>query len=691
MRVALHLVPAVLVLGQACQYFSGESETSTSATETSASSTRPERAGPLPTEGNGSYFPGQFQSTEGTPIRYRLSLVDRGNHYLTVEADIPTEGLAAIELMMPVWTPGSYLVREYSGHLEALQAQATIPANTLNPPQVLPIAKLRKNRWRVTTRGSESVTIKYQLYSANASVRSNWVGEDRAVIVGAATFLTRPDALGRAHEVSISMPTEWKHSVTGLAPHSQGAPHHYTAKNYDVLVDSPLVLGNAELSLFEIDGVPHRLANIGGGPMWNGPESAKATEAIAREVVKFWGAIPYENYTFLNVIGQGRGGLEHLNSTLMMTSRWSQGLRDSFTSWMGLVSHEFFHTWNVKRLRPATLGPFDYESEVYTRSLWVAEGLTSYYDDLLLVRAGLLTRKEYFQRLSKTLRRVQNTEGRRVQSLEMASFDAWVKFYRGDENSKNSQISYYGKGSLVGLVLDAKIRNATAGKHSLDDVMRQAYTAYSGSVGYTPGQFEALASKVAGRDLGSFFDNAVRGTGELNYEEVLTLYGLFLGETEPAAPETDEGDAGAPESAVPKAADTLKTSEEKAKEPLAPKDPEGGYLGVGTEQSGGSPHIATVVRNGPAWRAGLEPGDELLAVNGYRLTGGLSQRLKHYLPEHTIEVLISRRGRLQSVSVTLGNAPKESEWQLQKLDKPSAAQALALDAWLGRAPLVALK
>lgn len=613
-------------------------------------------------------------SSPGAPIVYRLSLAGRGNHYLHVDAEFPTDGADHLSLMMPVWTPGSYLVREYAGHLESISAHgAASRSQGTTVPRELRVSKQTKNRWRVETGGAAKVVVSYELYCAQASVRSNWVGEDRAVIVGAATFLTRADALGRIHDLQIDMPPEWPHSITGLAPHPGGAPHHYQAANFDTLVDSPLVLGRAEISQFSIDGVAHRLANVGGGPMWNGPQSARAVEAIARQAIEFWGAIPYQNYTFLNLIGEGRGGLEHLNSTLMMTSRWSQGLREGFVGWMGLVSHEFFHTWNVKRMRPAPLGPFDYETEVYTRSLWIAEGLTSYYDNLLLVRAGLMTRSEYFKRLGKTIARVQSTAGRLLQSLESASFDSWIKHYRKDESSPNSQISYYSKGSLVGFVLDAKIRQATAGASSLDTVMRRAYAQFSGKVGYTPEQFQTLASDVAGLKLDSFFDNAVRGVGELDYSEAVQWYGLQLGEQEPAQAVAD---AGVPEPEPSK----------------APADPKPGYFGVRTGNEQGRLMVTHVLRDTPAWRAHLQPHDELLAIDGYRVTGNISARLRHYAPSSKIEVLISRGGKLRTLNVQVGVAPEaDKQWALGAIKQPTAAQVAARDAWLGTAPLLSLQ
>ena len=363
---------------------------------------------------------------EKEPIRYTLRFPAPHTHYVEVEAVVPTGRRPQIEMMMAVWTPGSYLIREFARHVEDVTARAA-------DGKALAVAKSSKNRWLIQTGGAPAVTISYRVYCREMSVRTNWVESSFAMLNGAPTCITLVGGHARPHEVKFILPADWKTSLTGLPAAPGGGPHHYVAKDFDTLVDSPIVAGNPAVYEFEVDGKKHYLVNVGEGGVWDGPRSAKDVETIVREQRKFWGFLPYEKYVFLNMITEAGGGLEHSNSTLLMTNRWATRTRKGYIGWLGLVSHEFFHAWNVKRLRPVGLGPFDYENEVYTENLWVAEGITSYYDDLLLRRAGLMTQEEYLTSLSKLIEGVQTTPGRLVRSLEEASLDAWIKHYRPDE------------------------------------------------------------------------------------------------------------------------------------------------------------------------------------------------------------------------------------------------------------------
>ena len=370
------------------------------------------------------------------------------------------------------------------------------------------MVKSDKNRWRVTTGGANTVTVKYRVYGHEMSVRTNWIEAGFALLNGAPTFLTLADRTPRPHEVVINPATGWAKSMTGL-PEMPGGPHRYRAPDFDTLTDSPIVIGNPAVYEFTVDDKKHYLVNEGEGGIFDGARAAKDLEAIVREHRRMWGSLPYDRYVFLNMLTEAGGGLEHKNSTVLMGSRWATRTRRAYNAWLDLASHEFFHVWNVKRLRPVELGPFDYENENHTRSLWIAEGVTDYYADLALHRAGLITRDEYLDSLSDKIEELQTTPGRLVQSAEMASFDAWIKYYRPDENSINTSISYYTKGSVVALLLDARVRKATNGAKSLDDVMKAAYEKYAGSRGYTADEFRAVAEQVAGVSLKAFWDHAV--------------------------------------------------------------------------------------------------------------------------------------------------------------------------------------
>src|SRR5918993_499072 len=438
------------------------------------------------------------------PITYTLRFPAPATHYVEVEATLPTDGREHIELMLATWTPGSYLVREYARHLESVDARSA-DGNGRR------VEKTRKNRWRIECGGAHDLTVRYRVYGREMTVRTNFISEEFALLNGAPTFLTIADALVRPHEVRIQMPDCWRESVTQL-PAAGTQPHWYRAADYDALVDAPIVLGNPALYEFAVDGRPHVLANVGESGIWDGPRSARDLEAIVEQQIAFWGGAPYDRYVFLNLITEASGGLEHLASTVLMTSRWKSRTRKGYLEWLGLASHELFHAWNVKRLRPVELGPFDYEAENHTRSLWVAEGITTYYGDLVVHRAGLSTVREYLDGLSGQIQELQTAPGRLVQSLEDASFDAWIKHYRPDENAPNSAVSYYTKGAVVAFLLDIEIQRASGGARTLDDVMRTAYGRYAGDRGFTDPGFRGLINEVAGADLASWVSRAVDST-----------------------------------------------------------------------------------------------------------------------------------------------------------------------------------
>jgi predicted metalloprotease with PDZ domain len=570
------------------------------------------------------------------PIRYTVSFPQPHTHYLEVSAVVPTSGRGSIEMMMAVWTPGSYLVREYSRHVEGVAA-STSSGRTAT------VEKTDKNRWRITTGGAPSVTVSYRVYGREMSVRTNWVEAGFALINGAPTFLTLADSAARPHEVVLNPAAGWRRSFTGL-PALDGGEHRYRAPDFDTLVDSPILLGNPAVYEFSVDGKPHYLVNEGESGVFDGARAARDFEAIVREQRRFWGPLPYDKYVLLNLITEASGGLEHRNSTVLMTSRWATRTRRPYLSWLELASHELFHVWNVKRLRPVELGPFDYENENHTRSLWMAEGVTDYLAELLVHRADLSTNDEYLDSLSTKIEELQTTPGREVQSAELASFDAWIRYYRPDENSPNVSISYYTKGAVVAFLLDAKIRTATGGVKSLDDVMRAAYAKYSGPRGFTPDEFRRVAEEVAGTSLQAFWDSAIEGTSELDYSEALETFGLRFR----AAPGTD----GRP------------------------------WLGVTTRNDGGRLLVSQVRRETPAMAAGLNVDDEILAIDDFRVRADqLATRLDQYKPGDKVAFLVARRDRLLRLDVTLG-AESPRAWRLEVDPAATDAQKARLGEWL---------
>ncbi len=593
--------------------------------------------------------PDREPHTELDPVQYIVTFPDAARHYVHVAATIPTDGRDAVELMMPVWTPGSYLVREYARNVENLRVstQEGVP---------LAVRKTRKNRWRVETKGLVNVLLTYDVYGREMTVRSNWIERDWALLNGAPTFITIADNHRRQHDVRINPPRAWRKVISGLRTHKDSRLH-FKAPHYDALVDNPFLIGNPELHEFEVEKTKYVLANLGGEGIWEEGRSAADTQRLVEEEVAFWGVVPYEDYAFINILAEAGGGLEHENSTVMMYTRWGTRDRERYLRWLGLVAHEFFHTWNVKRLRPVDLGPFDYENEVHTESMWVAEGVTSYYDDLIVHRAGLSTEEEYFEALSKSIESVMTSPGRLEQSLALSSYDAWIKLYRRDENFVNSGISYYSKGALVAWLLDSEIRAATSFERNLDDVMRAAYGRYSGDCGFTEQQFRDVVSEVAGRDMNPWFAQHVDGTEDLDFSKPFELYGLRWKAKKP------------PEAKGPQTKDPWYTS----------LNPEYGFSATAQD---GRVVIESVLAGRAAAKAGLNVGDELVAVRDVRvLPDNYESRLGSFRAGEPLAILIARRDAMMTLELT-PEAPLHHEWKVEADPKASDDQVTRRRTWL---------
>jgi predicted metalloprotease with PDZ domain len=573
------------------------------------------------------------------PVRYTLSFPAPLTHYVEVEATYPTEGQAYVDLMMPVWTPGSYLVREYARHVEALTARDPNHAS-------LSVDKTRKNRWRVTTNGARSIAVHYRVYAHEMSVRTNWVDDEYALLNGAPTFITLLGTSNRPHDVRLVLPAAWSRSVSAMPQGS--APNTFRAADYDTLVDSPIVAGNPAIYEFSVAGKRHYLVDVGEGGVWDGRRAVQDLAKIVQQTIDFWGVVPYDSYYFLNIIGGTGGGLEHKSSTVLNPARDSTSTRADYLGWLSTASHEFFHAWNVKRLRPIELGPFDYENEVYTRSLWFVEGVTDYYADLQNRRARVSTLDEYLAALSKEIANLQTTPGRLVQPAEQASYDAWIKYYRPDENSINSSISYYTKGLVIGFVLDAKIRHLTGGARSLDDLMRLMYQRFSGAKGFTSEDLRATTAEIVGvpnrPELRRWFAKTLETTDELDYAEALEWYGLQF-----KAP------------------------------PEAPKP----SLGIGIKSDNQRTIVSEVRRGSSAEAAGIGVNDEILAVNDVPVTRDqLAAALAKVGVGNTARITIARRGIARAIDVTLAADPAEA-WSLAVRSNATPPQADHRNRWLG--------
>jgi predicted metalloprotease with PDZ domain len=571
------------------------------------------------------------------PLQYHVELDDPRAHHFAVTLTVPdaADGLC---VSLPVWIPGSYLVREFARHLSALRAE--------QDGQPVPVEQLDKARWRVRSGRPGPLTLRWRVYAFDRSVRAAFLDGERGFFNGTSLFLRVEGQEARPHAVSLGpLPEGWE-VAPALRP-APGATHHF-----DELVDHPVELGRFWRGRFEAGGVPHEFVVTGAWPGFDGERLLADAQAICAAQIAFWGGSPCERYVFLlNAVDDGYGGLEHRASTALICGRKDLPRKgqtgspsEGYATLLGLVSHEYFHTWNVKRLKPAEFARLDYRQENYTRLLWFFEGFTSYYDDLFLVRAGLIDEARYLQLLGKAINGVLAAPGRKVQSLADASFDAWVKYYRQDENTPNATVSYYTKGSLVALALDLALRR-TGG--TLDAVMHDLWQRSGGGPIHEADIHDAVrrAGRADGAAIARQLAQWVQGTDDLPLVELLAVAGVQ------ARAEPQAGLAAA----------------------LGLKLSEGPVTGIQVRQ---------VLAGGAGEAAGIAAGDELLAADGWRLRR-LDEAQQWRLDGQPLRLLLARDQRLHEVGVTPPPAP--TQWSLSAAAAPADDPAAALRrAWLGR-------
>ena len=581
------------------------------------------------------------QATQA-PVHYRIEAADPHARLFTVTLTVahPQEQQ---ELSLPVWIPGSYLVREFSKNLQRLSAQQG---------RRVPLLQLDKHRWRATCRTDRPLVLTYEVCAYDSSVRTAWLDASRGFFNGTSVCLRvhgQEDAPHALEVASTAATAHWS-VATGLTPQSIDKRGFgvYAASHYDELVDCPVEMGTFWSGQFTACGVAHRFVVAGAAPSFDGKRLLADTQKICETAIHFWhgkGKPPIKNYLFmLNAVHDGYGGLEHRNSTALICGRrdlprtGEARASDGYTTLLGLISHEYFHTWNVKRLRPAEFFRYDYSQENYTQLLWFFEGFTSYYDDLLLRRAGLIDDATYLKLLAKATNQVLQTPGRSVQTVAQASFDAWVKYYRQDENTPNATVSYYTKGSLVALCLDLTLRRE--GKTTLDDVMRALWKRCAGGP-MTEVDLRAELASLAGRSFDNELDQWVHSTAELPLAELLAAHGVAL---KPEQPQ------------------------------LAQR------LGLRVTENH-SVQLKTVLRGGPAEKAGMAAGDEWLGLQvqgqGWRIAR--LEDVAFYAGAATqVTAVVARDGRLLQLPMALpaaqaAVAPGKSKPAGQRSRKATAA------------------
>jgi len=547
----------------------------------------------------------------GAKISYSLKMPRPQNHYFQVEMQVEQVKQKTATVKLPVWAPGSYLVREFSRHLNQVKAYSLQGA-------LLPITKKTKNAWEVDLKGQTAFIVKYEVYAFELSVRTSFLDETHGFVSGPSMFMYLDGHKETGGELLVQPHPSFKRISTGLTQKSdvkQGNNQTFTFDNYDQLVDCPIEIGNQYEFDFVAAGVKHTVSMYGEGNF--DPERLKEDMAkIVEEETKVVGVNPNKRYVFIvhNVVG-GDGGLEHCNSTVLSVDRWTYD-GSNYINFLNLVAHEYFHLWNVKRIRPIELGPFNYDQEVYTNYLWVMEGFTSYYDELILRRCGFYSQEEMAKKIQIAVNYVESSVGARVQPVAHASFDAWIKAYRPNENSSNTTMTYYSRGMIIASVLDVMIIKQSNGKECLDHLMQDLYQTYyvGKNRGFTDAEFKACLTKHTGQDMAEFFLKYIDGTEVIPY----SMYFLPLG--------VDVSDVGG----------------------VKP------VFGANVTEEGGKVIIKSIRANSSAEDAGLSVNDEIIACMNYRVDKSMLDALMNgAVVGDEFELTISRDKLMRKVIVKI--------------------------------------
>lgn len=595
-------------------------------------------------------------------VHYTVTPSDPHAHQFTVDLVVTAPDPAGQKLTLPAWIPGSYLIREFAKNIIRISASDDHGA--------VKLVKLDKDTWQAAP-AQGALRVRTVVYAWDLSVRMAHLDQTHGYFNGTSLFLRVHGKEAEPHAVTVEPGTappvqEW--TVHTSLPRTRGDAHgfgDFEAADYDEVVDHPFEMGTPKVVSFEACGVPHEMV-FSGRVDADLDRIARDVQRICETILRFWGGpAPMERYLFQTmVVGKGYGGLEHRASTSLICQRddlprvGDERVSPGYRQFLGLCSHEYFHTWNVKRIKPARFTPYDLNQEGHTTLLWAFEGITSYYDDLMLLRSGSIPESDYLELLGKAATRVFRSPGRLEQSLADSSFDAWTKFYRQDENSINSMVSYYTKGALVALALDLQIRRDTEGRRSLDHVMRALWQRHGQTgIGVPEDGIEQVAAEVSGLDLGAFFDQAIRGTTDLPFEDLLADFGVRFGRRG----QEKDGDPGG--------------------SPPKHEGPPRGWLGAdATAAAGGTKLIRTFV-GGPAQQAGLSAGDLIIAVDGLRPPGTAVDEIAKRTPGGTVEVHAFRRDELHRFTLTVGDVPRDRVW-LARIEDAEPEAVARRSAWL---------
>lgn len=577
-------------------------------------------------------------------IEYTLGISEADAHLIDVQMRLSSPAPEGQLLRLPNWIPGSYMIRDFSRNIVQINAEAD--------GQPVPLSKIDKSTWQAPE-GLSSLCINYQVYAWDLSVRAAHVDRTHAFFNGTSVFLCAVGQEFATHQVSLQRPVhdtnELFHVATTLPSTNVDAVGFgdYVASDYDELIDHPVEMGAFKRLSFTAHGVEHDIVFTGSCHFDEQRVVRDLTRICEYELDFFGNPVPYEKYVFLvMVVEAGYGGLEHRSSTALMITRENlplanaEGINDKYLNFLGLCSHEYFHNWNVKRIKPARFVPYELHAESYTELLWFFEGITSYYDDLILVRSGLISNERYLGLLSKTLTRVQRGAGRLSQSITDSSFDAWHKFYKQDENAPNAIVSYYAKGALVALCLDSQMRKHSDDSITLDDLMLALWKQWQEDPrGLAEQEPQAIVASLLATDMSEFFDVALYSTDELPLKSALEYFGVEL----QWLARLSADDVGG----------TRKQEQANAKQAL--------WLGAHVADAPGGVKITHVMNDSPAQRAGLSAGDVLIAMAGLSVgKGDVERHLARYADQNEIAIHYFRLGQLYESRLTIELAPEDT-------------------------------
>ena len=570
-------------------------------------------------------------------IKYTLSLPEPHSHYFIVNMEL-TGFKGTTDIKMPVWAPGSYLIREFPKNVVAFNAFN-------NKSEQISASKINKNTWRLKNADPVKTEVVYKVYAFEHSIRTSFLDADHGYINGTSVFMFVEGSLDIESVLEIHLPEDWNLVSTAL-PRIDEESWIFKANDYDQLADCPIEMGNHEEFDFMAAGIKHRVAMYGEGN-FDVVRLKKDMTAIIEHLTDIFGENPNDDYLFIiHNIDRPGGGLEHANSTTIQVNRWDYEPQRRYYGFLSLVAHEYFHLWVVKRIRPDALGPFDYSNENYTHLLWVMEGFARYYSELVLRQLGYTSEERFINKLGDDCARVNNQPGNAVQPVSAASFDAWIKFYRSNENSVNTEVSYYSKGAVIASMLDLLIIHNTEGEKNLGDVLKHIYnTQYKKrGTGITDQEMKDALEEVSNSNLDEFYANYINGTENLDLGEFVKYAGLELSVIQPHISEN--------------------------------------LLGLQYDDKGGVITVKRVTEGSSAWKAGLNVRDEIISFDSYRVKGAnISKILNTKSPGDTMEVLVSRRGKMKLL--TLEIAPNDSNrYLITKKSKPSELEVEVFEKWL---------